>query len=269
LGLDHKDKANARFTSPLIKEGKLKFIYPDNPKCIHQRYLRADVEYTAEMQARVAELEKTDRHLEMEQMAIEFCRVPRTLGEIKDYVGLAGYDIVRVRVVQPLIDQGKLKLTHPHDPLYKLQKYVVTESSEGFESFVEDNIIAYCETPRTAEEVKAHFGIKQDLFYKVIRPLIAESKLIYTKPTKVGGKIIHKKLVKNETPQTPQIERTKPTENDIIRYCQEPRFVYEIMSEFGINDYTARQMTNKLIAEGRLIHTGFVGNRRHRKLRAA
>jgi len=145
---------------------------------------------------------------------------------------------------------------------------VVTELTEGYESFTEDNIVEYCTMPRTLEEIKEYFGIGQDLLYKVIRPLIAEGKLIYTKPTKVGGKIIHKKLVKNDFPQTPQIERTKSTENDIMRYCQEPRFVYEIISEFGINDYTARQMTNKLIAEGRLIHTGFVGNRRHRKLRA-
>jgi len=178
----------------------------------------------------------------MEQMAIEFCQVPRTLGEIKDHVGLAGYDIVRIRVVQPLIDQGKLKLTHPHDPLYKLQKYVVTESSEGFESFVEDNIIEYCATPRTAEEVKKHFGIKQDLFYKVIRPLIAEGKLIYTKPIKVGNKIIHKKLVKNNFPQTPIIERTKPTENDIIKIL--PRAEIRVRDNERVRNQRLYRTTN-------------------------
>jgi len=266
LGLENKDMANGRFTTPLIKEGKLKFIYPESPKCIHQRYLKADIEYTEEMQARAKELEKTDRHLEMEKMALEFCKEPRNLGEIKDHVGLVGYDIVRKRVVQPLIDDGKIKLIYPHNPLYRNQRYVVVESDEGYDCFDENGVIAYCQIPRSMEDIEEHFGIGQDLLYKVVRPLIKQNKLIYTKSTRVGNKIIKPKLIKNDSPQTPIIKKTKPTENDIISFCETPRFVYEVIKEFGINDYTARKMTNKLLDEGKLIHTGERRDKRHRKL---
>lgn len=202
----------------------------------------------------------------MEQMALEFCKVPRTLGEIKNHVGLVGYDIVRKRVVQPLIDDGKIKLIYPHNPLYRNQRYVVVESSEGYDCFDENGVITYCQTPRSMEEIREHFCIGQDLLYKVVRPLIKQRKLVHTKSTRVGNRIIKPKLIKNYSPQTPIIEKTKPTENDIIRFCETPRFVYEIMKEFGINDYTARQMVNKLMDENKIVHSGERGNKRHRKL---
>ena len=128
LGIKDKKSIQARFTKPLMQQGKLKFIYPETPRSNLQRYLNTEVEITPELEETMVQLAKTERHLELERKTLKFCKVPRSLGEIKDHVGLAGYDIVRKRAVQPLIDQGKIKLLYPHDPLYKMQKYVVAES---------------------------------------------------------------------------------------------------------------------------------------------
>lgn len=197
LGLKDKKMVQGRFTKPLLKEGKLKFVYPESPKSNLQRYLRADIEITPEMQELIDQLSKTERHLELEKMTLEFCKVPRSLGEIKEHIGLAGYDIVRKRAVQPLIDQGKIKLIYPHNPLYKMQKYVVSESNVDYPAFTEEEILTYCETPRSKKEIEDYFAVGQELLYKVLNPIIAEGKLVYTKSTRIGNHIIHRKLVKN------------------------------------------------------------------------
>lgn len=110
---------------------------------------------------------------------------------------MAGYDIVRKRAVQPLIDQGKIKLIYPHNPLYKMQKYVVSESNVDYPAFTEEEILTYCETPRSKKEIEDYFAVGQELLYKVLNPIIAEGKLVYTKSTRIGNHIIHRKLVKN------------------------------------------------------------------------
>lgn len=266
LGLKDKKAVQSRFTLPLMKQGKLIFIYPETPKSNFQRYLNSEVEITPAMRETFIQLSKTEKHLELEKMTLEFCKVPRSLGEIKDYVGLAGYDIVRKRAVQPLIDQGKIKLLYPHDPLYKMQKYVVTESCAGYLPFTEETILTYCETPRTKEEIKNYFAIGQDLLYKVLNPIIAQGKLTYTKSTRVGDKIIHKKLVKSEFPQAKSIEKkVLPTDEEIIVFCKTPRCYYEIRKAFSINDYTCRKIINRLLESQKLTLTKERINS-HRKL---
>ena len=255
LGINNKKSIQARFTKPLMQQGKLKFIYPETPKSNLQRYLNAEVDITPEMEETMVQLAKTERHLELERMTLKFCKVPRSLGEIKDHVGLAGYDIVRKRAVQPLIDQGKIKMLYPHDPLYKMQKYVVAESCAGYLPFTEQTIIAYCEIPRTKEEIKNCFAVGQDLLYKVLNPMIAQGKLVYTKSTRVGNQIIHKKLVKNEHPQEVKINRPVFTDDDIIDFCKTPRHNHEICKEFEISNHACKKIVDRLIQSGRLVYT--------------
>ena len=255
LGLSTKKKVQERFTKPLLRQGKLKFVYPESPTSILQRYLNASVEITSDMQETLLQLSKTEKHLELEQKTLNFCKVPRTVGEIKDYIGLASYDIVRKRAIQPLIDQGKIKLLYPHNPLYKKQKFVISESVVGFPPFTEKEIIAFCETPRSKEEIKNHFGIKQDLLYKVLNPIIGVGKLSYTKCVKIGKSIIHPKLVKNDNPQAVTIVRPKPTDEEIIEFCKTPRHSFELSQEFVFSSHTCKKIVDRLIRVGKLIYT--------------
>ena len=255
LGINDNKKIQARFTKPLMLQGKLKFIYPESPRSVWQRYLNAEVDITPEMQETMVQLAKSERHLEMERMTLEYCRVPRSLGEIKDHIGLSGYDIVRKRAVQPLIDQGKIKMLYPHDPFYKMQKYVVSEADVGFPALTEENVISFCVTPRTKEEIKTHFAIGQDLLYKFLNPIIEQGKLTYTKSVRDGNNIISSKLIKNENPQEVNIKRSMPTDEEIVEYCKTPRHNHELCKEFEICNHTCKKIVDRLIQNGRLVYT--------------
>lgn len=254
LRLRNKQMVQSRFTNPLLKQGKLKFVYPESPTSNLQRYLSTEVEITPEMQKTIDQLSKTKKHLKLEKMTLEFCKIPRTLGEIKEHIGLAGYDIVRKRAVQPLIDQGKIKLMYPHDPLYRMQKYVVADSELGFEPFTEESILAFCETPRSKIEIENHFAVGQDLLYKVLTPIIEQGKLVYTKSTRVNNVIQHSKLVKCSQPQV-SVKKPSITDEDIVEFCSVPRFFFEIMNELEINDYTCRKFVKRLMSDGKLVYT--------------
>lgn len=54
---------------------------------------------------------------------ITFCKTPRTRQEISDYLGLKTTQYVSKNYIQPLVNQGKLKLLDPDKPKSKNQKY--------------------------------------------------------------------------------------------------------------------------------------------------
>ena len=54
---------------------------------------------------------------------VDFCSVPRSRSELAAFTGMSRYYTMSM-LVQPLIDQGKLKLTLPDVPKSKNQKYV-------------------------------------------------------------------------------------------------------------------------------------------------
>lgn len=244
-----------RFTGPLMREGKLKFTCPENPKNIWQRYLNTEVDITPEIKDTIHQLSKTEKHLELERQTLEFCEVPRSLGEIRQHIGLAGYDIVRKRAIDPLIEQGKIKMLYPHDPFYVKQKYVVAEAIVDFPALTEENIILFCTTPRTKEEIKEYFRIGQDLLYKFLNPIVEQGRLIHTKSVRIGNRIIHGKLVKNENPQEVRIKRSTFTDENVIEFCKTPRHNHDLCQEFGICSHTCKKIVDRLIQSGKLIYT--------------
>ena len=54
---------------------------------------------------------------------LTFCKTPRTRKEISDYLGLKTTQYVSKNYIQPLVNQGKLKLLDPDKPKSKNQKY--------------------------------------------------------------------------------------------------------------------------------------------------
>lgn len=64
------------------------------------------------------EIDKTDLH----KAVIQFCRVPRNREELTAFTGKSRYYTMSA-IVQPLIDQGKLKMTLPEKPKSSKQRY--------------------------------------------------------------------------------------------------------------------------------------------------
>lgn len=56
-----------------------------------------------------------------------YCRVPRTLTEILNYMGYTNRTKFRNKYVKPLLQDGKLLMTNKTHPTSKFQKYVAKE----------------------------------------------------------------------------------------------------------------------------------------------
>ena len=55
---------------------------------------------------------------------IEFCAEPKSREEIQLFVGIAHREHFRAKILKPLLDSGKLKMTIPDKPNSRNQKYV-------------------------------------------------------------------------------------------------------------------------------------------------
>ncbi|GAB1477136.1 Fic family protein [Bacillota bacterium] len=55
---------------------------------------------------------------------IEFCADPKSREEIQSFVGIAHREHFRAKILKPLLDSGKLKMTIPDKPNSRNQKYV-------------------------------------------------------------------------------------------------------------------------------------------------
>lgn len=54
---------------------------------------------------------------------LEFCKIPKTRSEIQEFLGITSKVYVRVKILNPLIKSGLLKLTKPDKPTIPNQKY--------------------------------------------------------------------------------------------------------------------------------------------------
>ncbi|MFQ9976084.1 MAG: Fic family protein [Butyricicoccus sp.] len=54
---------------------------------------------------------------------LQFCRTPRTRKEIADFLGIGTVYHANKRYIQPLVEQGRLKLSIPDKPSSRKQTY--------------------------------------------------------------------------------------------------------------------------------------------------
>ncbi len=66
-----------------------------------------------------------DETLDLQDKILIFCKTPKTRDEIAKRFDFEAVSYMMTRYVQPLIDEGKLKMTIPEKPKSKYQKYVV------------------------------------------------------------------------------------------------------------------------------------------------
>ncbi len=68
-----------------------------------------------------AEIDKTDIH----RAILEYCRIPKSREELTAFTGKSRYYTMSA-IVQPLVDQGRLKMTIPEKPKSPKQRFVTT-----------------------------------------------------------------------------------------------------------------------------------------------
>lgn len=82
-------------------------------------------EFSVTFKNNIYQIEGTKRDGNMKDDILRFCDVPRTRAELIKFTGMSRYYTMS-SIVQPLIDEGKIKLTIPEKPKSTKQKYVRT-----------------------------------------------------------------------------------------------------------------------------------------------
>ena len=68
--------------------------------------------------------EQDNAQVDRAEKIIEFCAEPKSREEIQSFVGIAHREYFRAKILKPLLDSGKLKMTIPDKPNSRNQKYV-------------------------------------------------------------------------------------------------------------------------------------------------
>ncbi|MBW2630791.1 MAG: hypothetical protein JRC90_03340 [Deltaproteobacteria bacterium] len=64
------------------------------------------------------------------QRILEFCQIPRAREEIQGFIKIKDREYFRKNFLQPLLQQGLLKLTIPDKPTSSRQKYYATKEKK-------------------------------------------------------------------------------------------------------------------------------------------
>ena len=62
-----------------------------------------------------------------EKIIIEYCSVPRSRAEIQEYIGISNRGYFRTKILEPLLESGKIVRTIPDKPNSRNQKYVASK----------------------------------------------------------------------------------------------------------------------------------------------
>ena len=90
----------------LLEDDVFRFILPVTPQATMQATMHATMQ---------------DDRL---KAILNFCKEPRSREEIQTYTGIKNRDYFRKEILNPLIEQGLLKLTIPDKPKSPKQKYM-------------------------------------------------------------------------------------------------------------------------------------------------
>ena len=175
---------------PLIRNGRLKYTHAYNAFYC-QRYIDARVEVTQQMLDDINA--KADRGAkEYKQRILSYCKVPRGIREIEKHIQSKTASLY----VRELVNDEKLKLTHPDIPSYLKQKYFDAESQ--CEQFTDQSVVDYCNEPRTKYEIETHFNITQSMRKGIVQRLLDQGKIDYTEESKQMRKCDgNRRLIKN------------------------------------------------------------------------
>lgn len=80
-------------------------------------------EFSVVFKNNIYQSEGTKKQGNMQEDILRFCDVPRTRAELVEFTGMSRYYTMSA-IVQPLVDEGKLKLTIPDKPKSPKQKYI-------------------------------------------------------------------------------------------------------------------------------------------------
>ena len=106
IGLEYRQWSRTKYIKPLLDSGKLKLMIPQYAPNRNQRYINAEIEIP----------------IPTAEAILEYCKIPRRKKEIREHFGLKVFQIKSY--VDPLIADGRLRMTDPDNPQNYWQRYV-------------------------------------------------------------------------------------------------------------------------------------------------
>lgn len=185
------DSVRRYLINPLMKEGRIKYLYPDNPARFNQKYISAKVEITKDLVDKV-EQESDKLTQQRNELIMDFCKVPRGIKEIEKCIGSKNAR----QYTSELVKEGKLRYLYPDIKYCSTQKYINAEIQ--WEILTDDAVIEYCKEPRTKSEIQNHFKIKESMRKGIVNRLLKDGKLCYTEDSMQMGEYDgNRRLIKN------------------------------------------------------------------------
>jgi len=152
------------FLKPILQTDKLKLTKQDRPTSIDQKYVCAEIDVT----------------ILSDDAITEFCTRPRTRTEIAEKFGIVKRHTTQ-NYINALVRQNKIKPTNLLSVECWGQKFVKFDVEVKILS--EQTLLEFCQTPRTVNEITAHFEIAtKNNTRTYIRPLVKGGKLLHTHP---------------------------------------------------------------------------------------
>ena len=111
--LDAYDKSCFKFMDHFLR---VSFKYRANP-------FKYDTEQVKPN--KITEQEKTNKKEDKINLILEFCKEPKSVKEIMEYIGLKHRPTFMYDYLNPLLEKGKLQMTIPDKPKSRNQKYVL------------------------------------------------------------------------------------------------------------------------------------------------
>lgn len=224
LGLEYRQYSRNKYIKPLLESGRLKPLLPKNQANRNQRFIHEDIEIET----------PTDDGI------LEYCKTPRRKKEIREHFGLNISQAISH--VDPLIADGRLKMTDPNNPQNYWQRY--TSAIDGVPITDEEIILDFCATPRTRQEIADRLGIHIDKMKSYTQPLVDSGKLKMTKPMRPTSK--------EQQFYVGECDVAILSEESFIEYCREPKTRKEIDRHFGLTDYTTKLYLTKFVAQEKI-----------------
>jgi hypothetical protein len=197
----------------------------------------------AKEQPKVALLDRTDENgVTVAERLIEFCRTPKSKAEVNRFLGMAKGTTQWVwdKYLQPLIDDGRLKMTLPKNKTSQNLRFVSGEVAVP----TEVAILEFCAEQRTRREIIEHFGLTEWTTWTYINPLVESGKLNLTSP---NSGVMNK--AQRYTSQPVVVK--KMTDEALREYCKEPRSRNDILKHFDIiEDLRGRRVIAQKVREG-------------------
>jgi hypothetical protein len=157
-----------RLRTPIYSTVKVSFPYKNGYQLLKE-------------QPRIALLNRMDENgVTVAERIIKFCEIPRGKKEITLMLGLSVKSCTWVweKYLQPMIDDGRLKMTLPNNRQSKNQRFV----SGDIPVPTEVAILEFCKEQRTRKELIEHFGLTDWTAWTHISPLVESGKLNLTSP---------------------------------------------------------------------------------------